>query len=288
MVKWLCLFAIAALSSTLVLAQDDPPGANAPGEIVFEMEYEWRTLFEGIEGTKLRVKQPRQMSICVVRIALETPGLEFVSTGDNGDRRDETDGMFTSTFLKREKCQVAINAGVFSPVTNDEGTAKDILGLHIAKGKLVSPWQDGYQVLAIEKDNRGSFLRTDPKDYSKIETAVSGFKVVLWEGKVRKGDETIHPRTLVGLSKDRKTMYWMVIDGRQSGHSEGATKTEAGQLMKQLGADAALNLDGGGTSTLVIENSDGNPKVLNRPIHGGAPGKERPSASHLGVRVGKR
>lgn len=286
-VKLLWVFALSLLSIRVANSQEDPPKGDSSHEIAFEMEHDWRKLYAGIDATKLRVKEPRRMHVCVVRIALDTPGLEFVSTSDNGDRSEETDGLFTSTFLKQEKCQVAINAGAFGPVTDTEGTGKNILGLHISKGKLVSPWEAGYQVLAISKDNDATILQSDPKDYSKMETAVSGFKVVLWEGKVRQGDETIHPRTLVGLSKDRKQMYWMVIDGRQIGHSEGATKTESGQLMKQMGANSALNLDGGGTTTLVIENSDGKPKVINKPIHWGVPGKERPSASHLGIRTQK-
>ena len=51
-----------------------------------------------------------------------------------------------------------------------------------------------------------------------------------------------------------------------------------------IDADLVLNLDGGGTSTLVIDAGQG-PQILNRPIHLGIPGNERPSASHLGVKA---
>lgn len=288
MLKWLLILLAVAGGEAVVRGQAKTPQAEPGKEIAFEKETDWRRAFDGIDEMKLRVKEPRLMCIYVVRIALDTPGLELVSTRDNGELPEETDGVFTSTFLKQEKCQVAINAGVFSQVTDTEGKGKNILGLHISRGKLVSPWEAGYQAIGFGKGNDANILRNDPMDYSTIETAVSGFKVVLWEGKVRQGDETIHPRTLVGLSKDRKQMFWMVIDGRQRGHSEGATKTESGQLLKQLGADSALNLDGGGTTTLVMQGADGSPKLVNRPIHGGTPGRERPSASHLGVRVGKR
>ena len=45
-----------------------------------------------------------------------------------------------------------------------------------------------------------------------------------------------------------------------------------------------LNLDGGGSSTLVAEDEKKNPVLLNSPIHGRLPpGKERPVANHLGI-----
>ena len=47
----------------------------------------------------------------------------------------------------------------------------------------------------------------------------------------------------------------------------------------------AIELDGGGSATLVTEGEDGQPEVLSSPIHQRIPGRERPVANHLGVRV---
>jgi hypothetical protein len=55
--------------------------------------------------------------------------------------------------------------------------------------------------------------------------------------------------------------------------------------LKVMGADSGINLDGGGTTTMVVAGKDGKPVVLNRPVHAGIPGMERPSGSHLGVRA---
>jgi hypothetical protein len=46
-----------------------------------------------------------------------------------------------------------------------------------------------------------------------------------------------------------------------------------------------MNMDGGGSSTLVIENERGKSEVLNSPIDSHIPGRERPVANHLGVYV---
>jgi exopolysaccharide biosynthesis protein len=53
--------------------------------------------------------------------------------------------------------------------------------------------------------------------------------------------------------------------------------------MIDLGAYYAMNLDGGGSSTMVIEGANGEPVILNSPIDSRIPGRERPVANHLGI-----
>jgi len=67
-----------------------------------------------------------------------------------------------------------------------------------------------------------------------------------------------HPRTAIGLLKNGNWVF-IVIDGGQK-HSEGFTILELAQFMKKLGCTGALNLDGGGSSTMVIQN-----KMVNSP-----------------------
>ena len=55
-------------------------------------------------------------------------------------------------------------------------------------------------------------------------------------------------------------------------------------MIKYAGVYNAINLDGGGSSALVIEK-DGEPFLLNSPIEDGIGGKERKVANHLGVTV---
>ncbi len=86
------------------------------------------------------------------------------------------------------------------------------------------------------------------------------------------------PRTAVGVTKEGKLLL-VVIDGRQPGVSIGATLWETARLMLELGAVDALNLDGGGSSTMVVQN-----KVVNAP----SDGRERPVGNALVVRVKKQ
>jgi hypothetical protein len=242
---------------------------------------DWRAIFHGIEITDLEAKEPRLMRGHAVRVDLQTPQLRFLATPSNGDRPDHTDGLKTSSFLTRYKCQVAINASPFSPIHTEEGKPQKIVGLTISEGKIVSPEEPGYPALLLTKDNKAIIARPTFK-LEGVYNAVSGFDIVLSEGKPIAGGKDVHPRTAVGVSQDGKYLILLVIDGRQPGYSLGAMTQEVGQWLAKLGAHDGLNLDGGGTTTLVIEKDHGF-SIVNRPIHGGKVGNERVSASHLGI-----
>ncbi|MFD4958451.1 phosphodiester glycosidase family protein [Microbacterium sp. NPDC058389] len=74
------------------------------------------------------------------------------------------------------------------------------------------------------------------------------------------------PRTAVGVI-DENHLVFVVVDGRQSGYSAGVTLTELADIMVDLGATTAYNLDGGGSSTMYF-----NGEVINQPSNGGERG----------------
>jgi len=69
-----------------------------------------------------------------------------------------------------------------------------------------------------------------------------------------------HPRTGVGVDMTSGRFWMVVVDGRQEARSAGMTLPELAQLMAALGADKALNLDGGGSSAMLVRG-----RVANRP-----------------------
>jgi hypothetical protein len=75
-----------------------------------------------------------------------------------------------------------------------------------------------------------------------------------------------NPRTLAGVRPDG-TLLLVTVDGRRRGWSAGVTLVEAARVMRYLGATDALNLDGGGSTTMTIGR-----KLANRPSD---PGGER-------------
>jgi hypothetical protein len=65
----------------------------------------------------------------------------------------------------------------------------------------------------------------------------------------------VHPRTAVGVTARNKLLL-MTVDGRQSGFSEGVNLVELANLMLSLGARDAINLDGGGSTQMVMNYYD--------------------------------
>ena len=63
-----------------------------------------------------------------------------------------------------------------------------------------------------------------------------------------------HPRTAMGYTKDNKLII-LVVEGRNP-NAGGATLTQEAQILKDLGCVEALNLDGGGSSCLLINGKE--------------------------------
>lgn len=93
-------------------------------------------------------------------------------------------------------------------------------------------------------------------DVTDIKEAMGGSgHFILKDGEVViSGNPDIHPRTFMGISKDRKTVYAVCVDGRWNGSegSAGVTLDDEGRILKVLGAWDGINLDGGGSTGIVV------------------------------------
>jgi exopolysaccharide biosynthesis protein len=100
-------------------------------------------------------------------------------------------------------------------------------------------------------------------DLSGVQVAIGGGPVLIEDGQVKqwKGEQPRHPRTAIGWNSEK--FFLVVVDGRQKGLSIGMSIPELADLMKQLGCDQALNLDGGGSSTLWLDG-----EIMNSPSDG--------------------
>lgn len=124
----------------------------------------------------------------------------------------------------------------------------------------------------------------------QTEEATGGGPMLVWKRQKQITDRQewftqiadVNPRTAVGLDQ-KGNLLLLVIDGRQPGYSEGVTFDELAEIFLGLNAVYALNLDGGGSSTMVVQGA-----VINRPSDKTG---ERKVASVLSVglnRHGKR
>ena len=85
------------------------------------------------------------------------------------------------------------------------------------------------------------------------------------------GDKSVGPRTAIGLSRNKRYLYLIVCDGRRKGWTLGCDFPSLSTLLVAMGCWEAINLDGGGSSTLCAWDAAKNrPAVLNRPCSVGA------------------
>jgi hypothetical protein len=100
----------------------------------------------------------------------------------------------------------------------------------------------------------------------KMKTAVGGGPVLLQNGEIRitnneevkfvgKAIDDKHPRTAMGYTKGNKLII-LVIQGRFPGIAEGATLNQEARILKNIGCQEALNLDGGGSSCMLINGAE--------------------------------
>jgi hypothetical protein len=233
----------------------------------------WQPGFQGIDFAvgSADTTEPRVQQVRVARIDLRAPGIELFSSPSNGDAPLETTSETTTEFLQHYKLQVAINANFYAPCCTPGD--KDLNGLALSKGEVVSPPVStglGAPALAVTKDNVAKILVTE-KDFDPhaFWTGVAGSAIVLRDGKrtelpASTFNKTAHPRTAVGVSRDGRYLFLMVIDGRQPAYSEGAPIEDVADWLLRFGAWHGLNLDGGGSTALV--RADGAKAVtLNQP-----------------------
>lgn len=256
---------------------------------------EWKPIFEGIEFATGSNDSPAQ-KVNSFRIDLLSPDIRFFSTPDNGSLPGETTAQTTSQFLDEFDLQVAINANFFAPCCDAAAEPKDVINLAISNGDVVSP-SDGLvseniglvpDSLLITEDNQATIASTNSGGgFSNIFTAVSAGPRLLVDGEIVVPEvppdafSDLNPRTAVGLSEDERFLILMTTDGRQPGISEGTTLFQTAEWLTRFGSFQGLNLDGGGSTTIVREDEFGNSLILNVPSSPG--GVERFNGNNFGV-----
>ncbi len=224
----------------------------------------------------------------VVRIDLNLTNAEFKVTSTT--EGNEFTPLKTTSFLDQFNTQFAIN-GSFYQVNRQSGAFQPI-GVVISDGIVENNGRSRYPALCIAPNNQ---ISIEPSGICPEQTTqgIAGNVVIINDGTPlnarnsrfpgRANAFRPEPRTAVGLSEDGQTMWLVVVDGRQGNYSQGMTIDELAQFMVDLGVDTAVNLDGGGSSTLVTQNWFGRAKTLNSPVHNGIPTLQRPVPTHLGV-----
>ena len=168
------------------------------------------------------------------------------------------------------KVVAGVNASFYNMTTGQPSGVTYLDGVQIGESSSYN------QFFAILKDG------TAIVDYTKnlanyadnIWQACAGSQMLVWEGKDVTANASgsyntdRHSRTCVGVTADGKVVV-MSLDGRQEPFSCGGSMHELAQIMLEQGCVAAINLDGGGSTTFVARQAgEDEVQIVNRPSDG--------------------
>lgn len=126
--------------------------------------------------------------------------------------------------------------------------------------------------MSVDFSENESFVFRPSKTIDSIDFGISGGGEILRNGEYVSqgliiGQNARNPRTMVGINQDKSKVYIVCIDGRKNGI--GATHKEAANIMKEYGAYDAIHFDGGGSTTMVVQEEGAtSPSVVNVPSEG--------------------
>lgn len=248
-------------------------------------------LYPGIRHAQVNLTSPRPLRMNVLLVDTAHPDIRFTTTGRHPNWGQAMTAPLFVTFTQpyyirtgRQRTRdfliekrnaglnavAAINAAPWRPWAElsfwqSSFAYADKLGLAVSDGVLVDVGNNRPS-LVVEKDWTVR-MQASPSttDTSNMLHAVSGFQFALQHGGAS-GGGPLEPRTGYGLCRDNRFLILMTADGRQNGFSEGLTLTEVGQYLRYFGARTGINMDGGGSTTMVLRDPNTtNINIVNSP-----------------------
>ena len=263
-------------------AMESPALGGFPLEAVASRE-----LAAGVSWTALEARRPRRLVLHVVRIAPDAVSkaaplraAALVGTDPDGAGPAEAVLLDPLAAALESEALVLVNANGFSFLGPDgpmepffpyaKGRPVDVYGAAVRDGLTRSFAAAGAPSLLV--DDAGSFsIGPVPGPGVGVHQAVSGFGALISGGRVVPGPGgERHPRTAAGIDREG-LLFLVVVDGRSLVRGPGPTLEELARILLDLGCVDALNLDGGGSSVLVIRGEDGIPRIVNEPSDRGFP-----------------
>ena len=247
-----------------------------------------QTISHPYRGVTLIVRtetSPRAVNMHIATIDLAAPGIAFKLTAPGGTR--ETVRQTTLDYLNQEHAQLAINGHFFLPFPSRDPDAM-LIGLAASNGTVYSAFETPVQSYALVADapalnidgaNRASIVHRDATNAVTLWNTVAGSAQIVTDGRktIPVYRDRRHPlgeltpggresysnrkswyrvktaRTVIGLQRDNRTLVLFTVD--KAGRSKGMRLDEiADLLIRDYGVYNALNLDGGGSTTMAMQD----------------------------------
>ncbi len=284
--------------TTPVIATITPPATN---DLPYTVE-------------KITLPGPVVAYVAKINIADPRTKIEVALNDDHDpDGAGPAVGQLTtvSTAAAKHNFHIAMNASFFAApqarpyldkaIRYYVGNGAHPVGWHVGGGGvggkiITTPQNDKLRATIMVYQSRKIRLANNVTEMpADIAYAVSGNAMLLQASNIlpKITDLTRAPRSAVGISADGATLLLVAVDGRQTDYSVGASLYELAQIMLDLQAYDAINLDGGGSTAMVLKDeATGVFSLLNQPSDGSAnkfPQRvERPVVDVIGVRISGR
>lgn len=192
--------------------------------------------------------------------------LRLAVAHDNSMRRTSTmakkhnavaaiNGTFYDMRAGNSVCFYKIDRDVIDSTTTSESASRVNGAIHIKGRKLhILEWSS--EIEKNYKGNKGTVLASGPLMLAEGNYAD-------WSNCNTSFIKTKHPRSAIYTTRDGKIVL-LTVDGRSKGNADGVSIEELAHLIRLLGGYDALNLDGGGSTTLWMNSADGT-GVVNYP-----------------------
>jgi len=257
---FLIAFALSAfVSGTILKAQDTAP--TIPSTIAWETErIEMGIYWKKYKGDELF---DSRQSINLVEMFLDSITAEFKIA------YLEDQLIRTSDFATRNNALIAVNGSFFNRESGGSVVFLKADGAVIHEGHTNSnPFNE--QGAVAWSGNQPIRILKKPEDgwiTSQYDNILSSGPLLIFESKIQAFSnnsfhQNRHPRTAVAITNDRR-LFLVTIDGR-SFQAYGMSISELANFLQNLGAQDALNLDGGGSTSMWIENMTDN-GIVNYP-----------------------
>jgi exopolysaccharide biosynthesis protein len=205
----------------------------------------------------------------------------------DGEGPWQTTLMPPTEVARREGFELAVNGDFFSgrkvegaPAGFHAGQWASVQGPAATNGAAWASSEKARPCLVVKRSGRVTIERLARAGAEDAQVIAGNVMLVEGGKSVAPPDPARHPRTVVGLDEGGGRLTVLVVDGRRKGEAEGMRYAELAGEMLAAGCHTALNLDGGGSSVMVVREGE-RFVIRNRP----SDNRERPVANVLGVDV---
>ena len=226
-----------------------------------ENAFNWIKIADGIEHCSF-FDETSHSRCNAVRINLDTPNLKLIASMPVEEAEEGGTSIFkaetTKKFAQRNGAIVAANVTPFNYPSGRASKKRTIAGIYAVNDKILAPRAGRYAALLFAAGKDGSLsasildTQNDFEPDSTTRFAFGGFWTLLKDGRIIMfKSQQKEPRTAAGILDNGKTLILLAID-KSGSTSKGATFNETSSILLKLGATEAIMLDGGSSSSLII------------------------------------